>query len=358
MAKKLEASLLSIGLALATFPAQAVTVAGNPSDYLVLPGSFNGVFDGVVDIRFGRESTPGQEFGCSGSLLGTGQHVLTAAHCFTNASGVLDVVKPSSSIFFDLSSGRQGIKPKNFFIHPDWTPSTGAGVGINDIAIIQLAAKAPAEADRYDIYRGNEEVGQDGFKFGYGESGNGNEGAVLGRGEKRFALNRYDALGDELLRVTDSTSGKSAFEKTILPETQLAYDFDNGSLANDGFGLIFGLSDDLGLGNLEGFPASGDSGGPTFLANGQIAGIVSFRTKVTLIDGTTSDIDNIRNSNSSFGEFGVDTRVSSYANWIDSTLTAKPVPEPSTVLGTLASGLGVTALRMRSVLLKRKREKQ
>lgn len=348
MVKKLGAPLVSIGLAFSAFPAQAVTVAGDPADYLVPSGT---LFDGVVEIRFSRQSASGQELGCSGSLLETGQHVLTAAHCFTNKSGVLDVEKSSSSIFFDLPSGRQGISPKRFFIHPDWTPSTDAGIGINDVAIIKLAAEAPAEANRYDIYRSNDEIGQDGFKFGYGESGNGNEGAVLGGGEKRFGLNRYDALGDELLRVQDPTSGRSTFAGTILTGTQLAYDFDNGNSANDGLSP-FGLAD-LGL-ELEGFPARGDSGGPTFLDSSQIAGIVSFSSRVILTDGTTetsSDIDNTLNS--SFGELGVDTRVSAYANWIDGTLAAKPVPEPSSVLGTLAFGvLGAGAL------LRQKRKQQ
>lgn len=345
MAKKLGAPLVSIGLVFATFPAQAVTVAGNPADYLVPPGIG---LDGVAEIRFGRQSAPGQELSCSGSLLGTGRHVLTAAHCFTNLSGVLDVVKPSSSVLFDLPSGRQEIGAKRFFIHPGWTPnSAGTGIGINDIAIIQLTSKAPAEADRYEIYRNHNEVGQNGLKVGYGRSGNGNAGAVLDQGEKRLGLNRYDALGDIFLQ-------SAGFSETILPGTQLAYDFDNGSPANDGFGFIYGRPD-LGLEDDEGFPAQGDSGAPTFLSNGQIAGIVSFNTKVVFLkDGATSDIDNVLNS--SFGEFGVDTRVSAYTGWIDRTLAPKPVPEPSTVLGVLAFGLGIPALRIRNGLLKRKRE--
>ncbi len=336
---KIGAPLVSIGLALSAFPAQAVTVAGDPAAYLIPPGT---PFDGVAEIRFGRQSAPGQELGCSGSLLGTGQHILTAAHCFTNQLGVLDV-EGSSKVFFDLPSGRLGISSKRFFIHPDWTPSsTGTGIGINDIAIIKLASKAPTEVNRYEIYRDNDEVGQDGFKLGYGESGNGNQGAVLDRGENRLGLNRYDALGDIFLQ-------SRGFTDTILPGTQLAYDFDNGSVANDGFDFIYGLPD-LGLGPIEGFPAKGDSGGPTFFDNGQIAGVVSFNTKVVFLkDGATSDIDNTLNS--SFGEFGVDTRVSAYANWIDSTLSPKPVPEPSTALGTLVGALGA------GFLLKRKRKK-
>jgi hypothetical protein len=343
--KQLRASLVSIGLTLAVSPAQAVTVAGDPADYLIPPVT---PFDGVAEIRFGRQSSPGQDLSCSGSLLGTGRHVLTAAHCFTNQLGVLDV-EGSSKVFFDLPSGRLGISSKRFFIHPDWSPSTGTGIGTNDIAIIKLASKAPPKVNRYEIYRGDSEVGQDGFKVGYGESGSGNQGAVLDRGEKRLGLNQYDALGDVFLQ-------SAGFADTILPGTQLAYDFDNGSPANDGFGFIYGLPDP-GLGPIEGFPAKGDSGGPTFLVNGQIAGIASFNTKVVFLkDGATSDIDNTLNS--SFGEFGVDTQVSAYADWIDSTLEPTSVPEPSTVLGTLVFGLGIPALRMRSVLLKRKRKKQ
>ena len=71
----------------------------------------------------------------------------------------------------------------------------------------------------------------------------------------------------------------------------------------------------------------GDSGGPWFLAKirttprppGQIAAIVSFGYGVA-----PADIDNDP-TDSSFGEFNVETRISSFAGWIDSITSVKPV---------------------------------
>src|SRR3972149_3833426 len=80
--------------------------------------------------------------------------------------------------------------------------------------------------------------------------------------------------------------------------------------ANDAFGVLFGIND-LGLGAaLEVCAAPGDSGGPTFL-NGMIASVV---TGGITFSGAQDVLPGL---NSSFGDFGMDTRVSVYADWID-----------------------------------------
>ena len=86
--------------------------------------------------------------------------------------------------------------------------------------------------------------------------------------------------------------------------------------------------DDLGLGNDEVMSAPGDSGGPSFI-NGQVAGITSYGLRLSRRTGRpprTSDVDN--QLNSSYGEFGIDTRVSFFSGWIDANLTAVPPPPP------------------------------
>ncbi len=88
----------------------------------------------------------------------------------------------------------------------------------------------------------------------------------------------------------------------------LAYDFDSGQPANDAFYRLFNLRD-LGLGAAEAMVAPGDSGGPHFI-NGLIAGVTA-----GILRPAISDIDGALNS--SFGEIGIDTRVSYYASWID-----------------------------------------
>ncbi|MUG91527.1 trypsin-like serine protease [Scytonema sp. UIC 10036] len=304
-----------------------VTV-GDPAHSVIHPGTG---FDGVVDLVI---KTDLETFGCSGSLLTSGRHILTAAHCFTDGSQ--NIIANSIQAFFDLPTGSTSIKSANLFIHSDWTDDFSIING--DIAIIELASEAPLAAERYNIYRNTDEVGKIGIKVGYGYSGNGHEGGVSWDGLKRLGKNIYDAPGEILstLPELDTFPGASAV---------LAYDFDNGLSANDAFGVHFSLSD-TGLGLDEINSAPGDSGGPTFI-NGLIAGITSFGVCYGYPDCSGSDIDNILNS--SFGEFSGDTRVSTYANWIDSILSRPAtVPEPSTIGALLLAGFA--ALRYRKKL--------
>jgi secreted trypsin-like serine protease len=299
--------------------------AGNPAHSVVNPGMG---FDGVVDLLIKTES---ENFGCSGSLLTSGRHILTAAHCFTD--GNQNIIANSIQVFFDLPTGSISRKSANLFIHPDWTDDVTIVNG--DIAIVELSSEAPTAAERYDIYRTTDEIGKIGIKVGYGNSGYGNEGDTSWDGLKRFGKNMYDAPGEIL-------SNEPKLEVFPIPRAVLAYDFDNGLPANDAFGRHFGLAD-TGLGLEEANSAPGDSGGPTFI-NGFIAGITSFGTCYNYPECSGSDIDNILNS--SFGEFSGDTRVSTYANWIDSILSRPAtVPESGSVGAVLLVGL--VALRYR-----------
>jgi len=323
-----------------------LTTAGDPSDYLVNPGEG---YDGVAELILGGSR-------CTGALLPTGAHILTAAHCLTGNSGNQNVF--DGRVNFDLDTGNVSLSLSDIFIHPDWTNNLWAG---NDIAILELENEAPEAAERFEIYRQTDEVGQVGDKVGYGRSGNGNDGRVLDPGTKRQGQNLYDATGELFERFGWGTS-----------DNTLVYDFDNGLPENDAFGDSFG-SDyaDLGLGADEVNGAPADSGGPTFI-NGLIAGITSFGTR------WSSDIDRIINA--SFGEFSFDTRVSSYADWIDNILDAwvgggdagggdpgdvggggdpgdvvgggdpggegpVSVPEPSTLAGLMVLGAGLLVTR-------------
>jgi len=311
------ASTLGMVATLATgMRSQALTVAGDPADYIVSPGTG---FDGVVEIQLNRIDT---SVNCTGSLLPTGLHILTAAHCLTGNNGTFNT--KSGLAFFNLPTERIGIPVAEFFIHPLWN---GNFVNANDVAVLQLASNAPAEAERYDLYRQTDELNQLSVLVGYGQSGNGNEGAVFPNGRKRSGLNIYDAPGEIFAPIFED-----AFGATGTPGTLLVYDFDNGLPANDAFGVLFNISN-LGLGLDEVSAASGDSGGPTFI-NGLIAGISSFGFGFPGF----GDIDE-QFTNESFGEFDFDIRISTYASWVDSAVAGNEpsasVPEPSTVLGSL-----------------------
>ena len=257
-----------------------VVSVDNPINHEILPDTG---LDGVVQVNAGGGMG-------SGTLLATGTHVLTAAHVVTDIFGGA-LPGAMVSVNFDLPTGQVVIPAFQVFVHPDYNGDPFLGA---DVAVIELAAAAPPEVERHDIYRGGDELGRIGHKYGYGSFGTGDVGSVfVPNGIKRGGQNRYDARGS-MLSVSDAL---------------LAYDFDNGRSENDAFGRLFAIPN-LGEGLNEISFAPGDSGGPTFI-DGLIATVC---TGGVFIPG---DHDFIPGLQSSFGDFGVDTRVSIYANWID-----------------------------------------
>ena len=247
---------------------------------------------------------------CTGSLLTGGLHILTAAHCL-NEGGVKVPAGTAVTANFKLPSGQVTIPVSNYYIHPGWT-GYESEVG-NDLAILKLTKAAPPTAERYEINRNKNEVGQLFTKVGYGYTGLGAKGQNENSNSeaKRYAgQNRYDALGDIFRNATESDMSE------LVLGSQLIFDFDDGTAEHDTLGRHSPKLADRGLGKNEIATASGDSGGPSFVG-GKIAGISSwgysdrgfFKTNI-------GDIDKIDN-NGSFGEISGDTRVSFYASWID-----------------------------------------
>lgn len=297
----------------------------------------NGVGDLIVNTNTG-------DFRCTGSLLGTGRHVLTAAHCVTNGGGLLDA--NSATTTFHTSGGNFSYGVTDFTVHGGWNGDIFEG---NDIAILTLNAEVDASVRRYDIYRGTDEVGQIVEKAGYGRTGQGATGDTIGSGTKHVGFNFYDAVGDVILSLLPGSP-------TFVPGAQLMYDFDNfnfstGMTTNDAFGFFVpalaggpvfidtngnGILD-AGEDVVEAMAAPGDSGGPTFIGD-MIAGVTSYGLRLTS-GGAGPDINGTLNS--SFGEFGGDTRVSYFADWIDSIVVVPAVvaiPEPKGV-AIFAAGL-------------------
>jgi hypothetical protein len=264
------------------------------------------VFDGVVELTI-QGTSGGNAFvaTASGALLPNGTHILTAAHVFTDVIGQPIPTITNVTATFDLAGGPVAINGllNQIDIHQTWNRDIFAG---SDIAIFELAAPAPAVAPRLDIFRGNTELFAVADKAGYGRAGQGMVQPQFPEGTKRDGENRYEFFADA----------------TTVPTSVLLYDFDNGTTANDAFG--FRSRPNLGEGADEVMGAPGDSGGPS-LVNGLIAGIVSYRTRLA---GGQADINAVRDS--SFGEIGADTRVSTFAGWIDQMVDIIAPNAPST----------------------------
>ncbi len=283
-------------------PANAYTTARNPARYVVKPG---GAYDGVAALYAGNN------FSCTGSLLSTGFHVLTAAHCLASPA--------VTSATFRLAGGAINIPVAQSFVHPGWNGSFSNG---RDIAVLQLANLAPTAAIRYSLYRGTNELRQTSVKVGYGQTGKGRVQQKYPLGVLRAGRNTYDALGD-------------LFSYPAPAGSLLAYDFDNGLSANDALGA-FGVPN-LGAGANEVKAAFGDSGGPSFIG-GLIAGVTSFG-----LGAISTDVD--QSLNFSFGELSFDTRVSAYVSWIDAIVAGAPVRQSAAPLSENGAPANRAALR-------------
>lgn len=253
-------------------------------------------FDGVVRVTYGG-------YYATGALLFDGHAVLTAAHLFGGRSGM-------AQVSFDTAAGVQTLGVTKYLLHPGFDIQSN-----NDLAILWLSGSAPVAADRYDLYRDDEEIGQPFTMAGYGLTGTGSSGDTGSASAVAVRLkagNRFDADGATLKSYLGAGMAWSP-----LVGTQLLADFDDGSMAHDALGRLTGR-DDLGQGFSEGLIAPGDSGGPAFL-DGKLAGVASYAASLSQ-GAVNPDIDGVVNS--SFGEVAAWQRVSAYQQWIDQSLRA------------------------------------
>lgn len=254
--------------------------------------------DGVGRIIIDRADLGGA-VSCTGSLLWTGRHVLTAAHCLVSEAG--EPAATAATVDWQTADGTVSAQASTLWLPAvdDVLRYSGSVVDGWDIAILELTAPV-ANITRYDVFRGNlSELDQPIVKMGYGRSGIGSTGATLPSGTKRAGLNEWESLGLGSLGIGGITNN----------ETQLTYDFDSGSSTNDAFRVFFGFDSDLGLGSDEVGSAPGDSGGPSFInVDGEylIAGITSYGVRLQG-GGGQSDVDG--SLNSTWGEFAADARV-------------------------------------------------
>jgi len=264
-------------------------------------------YDGVVRVA-------ADGFYGTGALLYSGYAILTAAHVLVDDDG--DPVA-TATVSFETANGNTELTTTNILIHPDYDPIDGN----NDLAILFLPQQADVTADRYQLYRQDDEANYRTVLVGYGASGTGLTGADLDSDPHRYkALNTLDVTAGELLEHLGRTVNWNPD-----PETMLVADFDSGSTINDAIGRIT-ADVNLGTGLYEGLIAPGDSGGPAFI-DGQIAGIANYTFSM---EGSIDSADVDNELNSSFGELAFWHRVSAKQQWIDQSLRSNYPDAPQT----------------------------
>lgn len=262
-------------------------------------------FDGVVRVAVAG-------YYGSGVLLYDGHAILTAAHLFANATTA------TTSVSFETTAGSQTVAASSVTLLSSYDTQ-----GNNDLAIVWLSGSAPVTAERYNLYRRSDEIGQSLTMVGYGEPGTGAAGELgsySGSPLRLKAGNQFDADVGTLKNSLGPTMGW-----TPTAGTQLIADFDNGTTNQDALGRLINRPG-TGLGQIEGLISSGDSGGPAFI-DGQIAGIASYTA--SLSNGSIHpDINTVRDS--SFGEIAAWQRISNYPQWIDQNVRAHYNKAPTT----------------------------
>lgn len=347
-----------------------LTTAGDPADPRYANAGDN-LRTGVASLFITFAGTEPSGFLCTATAIDR-RHVVTAAHCLRNTTpeGEADVVTRIVVVFpsgvnyqFDSNAGQV----ESFDVHPLYDalePVVGA-FAPGDIAVIRLTQDLPADVESYDLYRDPDEFGQATRHYGHGRAGKGNKGDVLGSSffYARTGLNRYEQvlaplfipldIFDQLLHDFDSGGRKHNAMEWWFTSSFACHpeNAENPEQAQDGQCTTFkdgSYPDFKGFDTLEVGIAPGDSGGPGFI-DGKLAGVHSFGFTHSC-EGVSNGTDFSCGLNSSFGEMSGDTRVSSYADWIDDVVAGSPAAIADTEAAAKAqSTSAINALSARSL---------
>jgi len=219
----------------------------------------------------------------SGTLVAP-DWVLTAAHVVTTAAGT-----PLALSAITVRVGGVDHQVASIVPHPGWTGGNyAAGV---DLALVRLtsAAEGVAPAARWN----GPAVGQTVTLAGYGAYGLGSLGLTDPPGTLRAVTNQYDAPAGSLYPAWSSTL--------------VLMDFDSPGSA------FYNRSGSADPSSLEGSPATGDSGGGSYLYDGaawSLVGVHSFT--FTTGAGAAAPFG--------YGTGSADVLVGSAAAWIDGVI--------------------------------------
>jgi len=318
---------------------------GGTATYLPDPPKHSGVAALIMTY------SNGSRFICSGSAVGGGKSIVTAAHCVSSGGGAPDAdLVNTTAYFWDYSTQADERVPFNaaavaidvtdITVHQDYT---GEVIDQNDIAVLRLADYAPDFANVYQLYTEGDLTGEGFNVAGYGARSTigGAQGAdpvLPSTGHLREGDNRYD------FRLGDSDFGGfwDGFFGTADVDFSYVSDFDNGIATNDtscriaaAFGLGGAKYCNTGLGEREVGIAGGDSGGPGFI-DGKLASVNSYGLS---FGPTFGDFN--PGLNSSWGEFSGYVPIFIHEDFIRGA-----IPEPGT-WALMIGGFGLAGASLR-----------
>jgi Ca2+-binding RTX toxin-like protein len=285
---------------------------GNPPDspdQRIDPNTKTSPFAGVGSVSVSRPGT--------GDFLGTGtpisrRHILTAAHLFdlVNDDGTNDVTP--GDVIFNLNFGRllsNRITAEAIQIFPGFRGFNATTE--NDLAIITLSSDLPEGVPIYGLNRQPLTQGTTITLVGYGTSGNGVTGQIPGTAtfdQKRVGQNQVD----------------------LVTEGTFVYDFDGSNASTN---LLSFVGSGPSLGNaIETTVGPGDSGGPSFIRNGDallLTGVNTFAFSLPEGFSLPGGVQGVFGT----GGGGVDVSDPAKLSWIDSVLAT--LPSKGSLTGTV-----------------------